>query len=458
MKQIITLLVWAAAAAAPAVYAQSAAVPGTQSPADTVRAEAGLRMLREALPGLYSEAVVAVSSDGISSAPRSLRDALPGLYGDVLPDRSEPDVQGIADALAGEGFANVRVAQTRDYAVFTVENDRYKLAGEGLGAATRLISEGMGDSGRPVKLIATDCSIPELTITYNPADGRWSSTKRLDSSWDAVRGRSKLNSSWLKTDITIYPQLALKNLIINQVYQSLWLINPALEVTLWPGARFAYQVQIPVYNDGYGSTEKKVHPGLVTFSQRFRDPWHLNVFGKATVGQFSGNRYGAALELAYYFPNERFWLDTQLGYLGFSYFYGWKWRYARDYSFRWNVAANYYCPPMQSQFTLRCQQFINGDTGVKFEAIRHLKYCSIGVYALKGKGIKTNGGFRFQIALPPYRMRRHGYIPRVTTSANMGMAYNAGNEQVYYKEWRTEASDNIMSKNAYNSYYVNLYL
>lgn len=36
----------------------------------------------------------------------------------------------------------------------------------------------------------------------------------------------------------------------------------------------------------------------------------------------------------------------------------------------------------------------------------------------------------------------------------MGMAYNANNERYYYNEYRTEASDNILSKNYYNPYFI----
>ena len=88
--------------------------------------------------------------------------------------------------------------------------------------------------------------------------------------------------------------------------------------------------------------------------------------------------------------------------------------------------------------------------------IRHFRHCSIGFYAMKGldRAAHTNGGFRFQIALPPYRARRYGYVPRITTSGQMGMSYNANNERYYYREIRSEASDNIMSKNYYNPYYV----
>ena len=33
--------------------------------------------------------------------------------------------------------------------------------------------------------------------------------------------------------------------------------------------------------------------------------------------------------------------------------------------------------------------------------------------------------------------------------------YNANNEQVYYREFRTEAADNLVSKNYFNPYYIN---
>ena len=36
----------------------------------------------------------------------------------------------------------------------------------------------------------------------------------------------------------------------------------------------------------------------------------------------------------------------------------------------------------------------------------------------------------------------------------MGMVYNANNEQFYYKEFKSEASDNIMTINALNPLYV----
>lgn len=382
-------------------------------------------------------------------------------------------VDSTARVLADEGFANVRAVETADFTVFTIENDRYKIPAEGFVHAARLIESAGLDTSKPVKVIGTSFKVPEVTLTYN--NGTWSTTKRLDASWDAVRKQPKLNDSFAKADIMIYPQVSLQNLIINQVYQSVWNLSPTLHISLWPGMRFTYQLAIPVYTDLLQDKYYKIHPTFITLSQRFRDPWHLNIFGKLTIGNFSSDRGGIALEAAYYFPNERFSVDAQLGVITYSSFYGFVWKYALEPVFRWNIGGNYYNEVLKTQFSLHMINFIRGDYGFKFEMIRHFRHCSIGFYAEKGHHIpagvpwtwdnmtksspngyvtKTNGGFRFQIALPPYRMKRHGYIPRITTSGHIGMAYNANNEERYYYEYRTEVDDNIMTKNYYNPYYI----
>ncbi len=379
---------------------------------------------------------------------------LPPLHGQEAGALRDSVVQRLVEA----GFANIRSAETGDCIVYSIENDSYKLPAEGFARACRII-EGAGlPSGRQVKIVGTDYGIPELTITYSPETGSWHSSGRLDESWELVRKEKKYNDSFGKVDIVIYPQVSLKNLIINQVYQSLWQLSPAVEVSLWPGMKFSYQLKFPVFSDGYGNDERIVHPGMITLSQRFRDPWHLNLRGRLSVGSFAGGRYGMALEMAYRFPNERFSIDTQLGLLGVYYWSGFKFRYSRELDFRWNVAANYYCPSLGTQFTLRLQQFLAGETGVKYEMIRHMRRCSIGLYAEKAPVAQLNVGFRFQLALPPYRQKRRGYVPRVITSGQMGMTYNANNEQYYYKEFRTEASDNIMSRNAFSPYYIDAQL
>lgn len=365
----------------------------------------------------------------------------------------ETDTEKILDDLKYEGYMNLRALNDSSELILTLENDTYKIESEGFAHAIDVIGNRGLPLDKPTKVIATSRGVPQVTMTYNPELGSWKTTSRVRD-WKKVSGIKPLNSSFGKVDIVVYPQVSLMNLIITQVYQSLWQISPALEVTLWPGAKFSYQIKIPIFNDGYGAYESRIHPGLITLSQIFRDPWNLNLTGRLTLGVFSNSRFGAALDLKYTFPNERFWIDGQVSMLNPYYFEGFFFHYDIDPDFYWAVAGNFYWPYVKTQFTLRAQKFIYGDVGYKFEMIRHFRRCSVGFYAEKTKYGHTNGGFRFQIALPPYRFKRSGRLPRVTTSGQMGLIYNANNEQYYYRESKIEASDNIMQSNSFNPFYI----
>ena len=120
----------------------------------------------------------------------------------------------------------------------------------------------------------------------------------------------------------------------------------------------------------------------------------------------------------------------------------------------WTIGGNFYWPRYNTQFSLKGERYLLGEKGIKFEMIRHFRYASIGFYAMKAEHANSNGGFRFQVALPFYKNKRHKYIPRVNFSNNMGIIYNAGNERKYYKQYKAETSDNIMESNSFNPYFI----
>lgn len=374
-------------------------------------------------------------------------------------NNTDETVQKLVDA----GFVNVRAVEANGQIIYTIQNDAYKLQASGIAKALQIIDAENNSDGKVCKVIATYLGIPQVTLTYNPSAGSWKTTYRLDESWNAVKHEEMANVSYGKADIVVYPSLALKNLIINQVYQTLWQLNPAFEVSLWKGMKFTAQVKIPVHVKKFSGYdyESEVHPGMITLSQRFRLPG--NVFMRATGGILGGYRYGIDLEAKYPLPNERFSLEGNITYSGEGQFrHGWDYVYKEFPDWTWSIGANYFWKPANTQFSLKVCQFlwssaaVPQDRGVKFEMIRHFRGASIGFYAEKGfyKVEKPNGGFRFQVALPPYRNARWKSYPRVTTSGQMGMIYNANNEQRYYKEFKIEASDNIMEANGFNPIYI----
>lgn len=365
----------------------------------------------------------------------------------------------LESALQNEGFANIRTVEKDSTLILTLQNEAYKLHASGIAAAIKVLEKQGALDGRSVEMIVTDYDVPQATLRYSPATGNWDVSHRLDrKDWKLVRSSPVINSDFGKIDINIYPQVSLMNLIITQVYQSLWQLSPELSVSLWPGMKLSAQLKIPIYNDGYGARESKVHPGMITFSQRFRLPG--DIMGRFSAGVFHNNRHGLALELKRRFSLAPWaWMEGHFAMLGLCYYDGFTLHYDNQVEPFWSIGGGMYWPLLETAFSMKVERFLLNDYGIKAEMTRHFRYCSIGFYAEKGLNTyaKSNGGFRFQIALPPYRMKRwkaSGYIPRINTSGQMGMTYNANNEQRWYKETRFEASDNIMNDNSFNPYFI----
>ena len=372
--------------------------------------------------------------------------------------------QKAVEELVNLGFENVRWIENDDECIYTIENDVYKAQGVGIAKAIDVIQRLGLPNAKRCKVIVTHLEVPELSLTYQPAIGNdttsvanianWNTSYEIGDNWNEIKKEKAQNSSRFKVDIVIYPQLSFKNLIITQIYQVLFTMNPAVEVSLWPGMKFTGQIVIPVYNDGYSIYQDKVHPGYITLSQRFRLPF--NIKGKATIGYFNADRYGIDLMLFYPFKDERFSLEGRIGSVAVGFWDGFNIHYDTEFSTTWSIGGNFYWPQYNTQFSLKGEQYLMGEKGIKFEMTRHFRYASVGFYAQKGQHANSNGGFRIQVLLPPYKCKRYKnkYMPRVNTSYNMGIVYNAGNEQYYYRQYRSEADENIMNNNSFNPYFI----
>ena len=371
--------------------------------------------------------------------------------------------ESTAKELACLGFENVRWTENEVERIYTIENSAYKIQEAGIAKAIQLIQEQGIPKDKRCKVIVTRQEIPEMTLTYEPLNkdvtntAKWQASYEITDSWEKVKNEKKKNSSRYKVDILVYPSFSFQNMDITKVYQVMFSLNPAIEVSFWPGMKLTGQVILPLIVDtqgyaAYSPLYKKVRPGFMTLAQRFRLPF--NIKGKATVGCFNQDQYGLDLQFFRPFKDERFSIEAQIGYTGWGYWDGFSLKYNDQYQWTWSVGGNFFWPRYDVQFGLKAQQYLLGERGVRFDMIRHFKYASVGFYAMKAKEANSNGGFLFQVALPPYKQKRHKYIPRVNSSLNMGIMYNAGNERVYYRQHRVETSDKLMEENGFNPKYI----
>ena len=174
--------------------------------------------------------------------------------------------EATTEELVNMGFENVRWTENDEERIYTIENNVYKANGAGIAKAIEVIQKKGLPTNKQCKVIVTNLDVPELSLTYQPSttarEGEvsledWQTSYEI-SGWEEVKKEKLKNSSRFKVDILIYPQLSFKNLIITQIYQVLFTLNPAIEVSLWSGMKLTGQVILPVYNDGYGYLNDKI--------------------------------------------------------------------------------------------------------------------------------------------------------------------------------------------------------
>ena len=366
------------------------------------------------------------------------------------------------EALVSLGFENVGWTEDENERVYVLQNTAYKLQGKGLGKAIEVVQNMGLPTQKDCRIVVLDNNVPQVSLRYKPIIGDsvpapdktdWDVTYDLGPTWKQARKAKRHNSSLFKVDIVVYPQLLFKNVVITQIYQACFELSPAIEVSLWRGSRLQLQVIFPVYNDGYTGERENIRPGYLNLEQKFRLPY--NILGRVNVGVFNQRTFGAEVCLNHPFRDERFSIEAKYGCVMLGYFNDMTtFKYDKGLIHYWSVGPDFYWPYYQTQFQLRLEQYLLHDIGLRGEMIRHFRHVSIGFYAEINNKADSNGGFRVHINLPPYRYKRRGYVPRITTSQTTGITYNAGNEAYYYLMPHGFAGDNMLTRNKFNPIYL----
>lgn len=371
--------------------------------------------------------------------------------------------ESTVDALVEMGFENVGWTEDDNERVYVLQNSAYRLNGVGIGKAVDVIQKLGLPENKSCRIIVLDNNVPQISLHYRPIIGDsvptverrdWNVSYDLGGSWSKVRKIKLKNRSLFKVDIVVYPELSLQNLVITQIYTVLFNLDPTIEVSLWKGGKVTAQVIIPIYNE-YGPSYEQIRQGYIGVSQQIRLPW--NTFATLAIGTFTNNRWGVDLSVIHYFKDERFSVEGRIGYTGKSRFEDWRWKVSPLKRLTWTLGGGFYWPKYNTQFKLKAEQYLLSEKGIRVEMTRNFRYASIGFYGMKVQHAGNNGyngGFRFQINLPPYKYKRKGYIPRVMPSKSFGMAYNAGNERYYGKSYSATLGNTIAQENSFNPYFI----
>lgn len=364
------------------------------------------------------------------------------------------------DVLVEMGFENVGCTENSDERIYVLENAAYRSYGVGIGKAVDVIQKmGLPDQ-KTCRIIVLNNNVPQISLYYHPVKADtaavvtrwdWNVSYDVDKAWKQAGKIKTKNSSLFKVDIVVYPDFSFQNLLITQIYQVLFNLSPAVEVSLWKGMKLTGQVIFPVYNE-YGTRYKQIREGYITLSQTVRLPY--NTFLKGVVGTFNNSRWGVDFSAKHYFVKDnRFSVEARVGYTGHSRFENFAWHVSPLKRWTWAVGGNFYWPKFNTLFSLKVEQYLLKEKGVRFDMMRMFRYANIGFYAMKVEHAPKNGGFYVQILLPPYGKYKRKQV-RITPARYFGLLYNSGNERYYGKSYVSELGTVYGYENSFNPYFV----
>ena len=238
-----------------------------------------------------------------------------------------------------------------------------------------------------------------------------------------------------KLEIFAGAELLYRDIYFNKLFEAVVNITPGVKWNIGNDWQLAGQVIVPVYND-YGGRYKKVRLNMAVLSKEIY--FGGNQFLKVSGGLFGMERYG--LDVKWMFPVNR-WLafDAQLGLTGFCSM-AVDWEASEMTRVTGWAGARVYIPKVNTEFRLRGGRYLYEDYGVKFEAMRHFKHCTVGAWAQYNDIDHENAGFKIVMMIPPYKRRARKVQFR--PASNFRLTHNFKSQAYSMKMYTTDPEEN----------------
>ena len=362
----------------------------------------------------------------------------------------------ITTRLTAYGFENVATVVDGKQVIITYENRAYRFEVEGIKEITKMIMPLIQDKYENLILVVQNKQIPVVYVDIPVSAYKDFMNEKISgdefsdlmiASIDTDIYKStfssieKQNSSMLKFDLEIVPQLGLALGAKDDAFKHVINIAPKLSTTLWKGFTLTAQLIQPLSNELDISYEDYTRAGLITANHLFRLP--SSIFASVTLGYFTNNVYGADLELGKFFLNDKLLIKAEISYTGNMMYLkdGEKsiWvpgnvysentvEYSDLYYFSGNLGLSYNLPQYDLTLGVSYGRFLYFEDAWKFEATRKFDEFNIGFLATSTEDGNNVG---FTMAIPIYPKKYSTKRFRIRPSNYFSYNYFANNYQVF---------------------------
>ncbi len=361
----------------------------------------------------------------------------------------------IVEVLQNAGFENIKVLKEDSAVYVSYENSVYRWNVKGIAVVLDSIAAHT-ESESVLNVVLLNIGVPQVVISTKSSDWVQFRNENLTASeyekkisvsyetgffWNKLNSQPSANKPYWKPDLVLYPQLKLTNIYLDRMYDVQINLAPALEFSLWKGAKATMQWVFPIVNSErtYGVEDSYIHPGFVTLSQQFQLCNRL--YTNVVVGLFNSKRAGVDWVTNYHL-SQSVSLRAELASTGGTYMGEPKyWSFGRWQRITWSLGGSYFNEYFQVQLKGAVQKFIAGDTGARVDLVRMFGEVGVGFYGLVTEGEK-DAGFNVAIPLPGSKRTRWKNQFRVMLPKYFDWEYGVSNKSVTGSFFETKPDEN----------------
>ncbi|MEM6319613.1 MAG: hypothetical protein AAF960_18210 [Bacteroidota bacterium] len=345
--------------------------------------------------------------------------------------------QSIADNLVGEGFQSIDIYQQDKVLTIAYENRVYRFDALGLRevmAITKQSLDGNWGDIEQLVFITKRANIPMLQTDWHLTDNKGGMF--TDASVSRTLNRTNLsnplvrnqNSGNFRAELVLRPYLSMElgNLYVEDQFIHLIDLRPKLNLYLWKGAHFTYEMILPISNEFQTAPHwSEVRPRVVSLTQQFRLP--ATTFLNISAGLFSRNRYGVSTQFSKYFLDSRIRLSGKIGYTGHASYVRYNgievdknWVYTDLDYIDYKIGMHYWLPKFNTQIGVEYGKVLNEERTIFFRCMQKFKEIDLGFYAYRTESGENYG---IDLAIPIFP-KKYWKPKRVSVRPSKRFAYN----------------------------------
>ena len=345
----------------------------------------------------------------------------------------------LIDRLTARGFENIRVDKEHQTLWVAYENRVYRHEVEAFAIVAALAAQASQAERLILVPQSQDVALVEIEFRAEAfmqfAQDEIGGKAFLDSMIFREPGKrtgQRHHPSFFKTDVSLYPRIAMQ--MGNWENRYKWRVSlvPQLDMTLMPSLFFQGRMLIPIEDEIRSTRSEETRLAQAVLQGVRWLPGH--VYASVRAGVFEPERYGVSLEAMRFLFGRRALLNVQFDRTGFLWYQDDVWNYSDPETDTWRAEATWFFSFVDVSVSAGYGQYLYGDRGAYARVNRFVGDTQVG-FTLSRTDLDTFARMHLVIPLAPRKRSKPGRL-RIQYPFYYRMGFMAQQDVTRINRWQ----------------------